>query len=36
MTKDHLLSLAEPHYDEDQLLELEHAIDFATNAHQGQ
>lgn len=36
MTKDQLLSLAEPRYDEDQFLELEHAIDFATNAHQGQ
>lgn len=36
MTKDQLLSLAEPRYDEDQLLELEHAIDFATHAHRGQ
>jgi len=27
---------ATPHYDEDKLLELEHAIDFATKAHEGQ
>jgi GTP pyrophosphokinase len=27
---------AQPHYNEDQLLELDHAIDFATEAHAGQ
>lgn len=31
-----LLQKAEPLYDEDQLLELEHAIDFATEKHVGQ
>lgn len=36
MTKKELLRQAKPHYDEDQLLELEHAIDFATKAHEGQ
>lgn len=36
MKKAELLSHAYPHYDEDQLLELEHAIDFATKKHEGQ
>jgi GTP pyrophosphokinase len=36
MKKREVLLHAKPHYDEDQLLELEHAIDFATNAHNGQ
>lgn len=31
-----LLELAKLQYDEDQILELEHAIDFATQAHEGQ
>ena len=31
-----LLKVASPHYDEDQILELEHAVDFATKAHLGQ
>lgn len=36
MKKRDLLDRARPHYEEDQLLELEHAIDFATKAHTGQ
>lgn len=36
MNKHELLAMAEPHYDEEQLLELEYAIDFATQAHEGQ
>jgi GTP pyrophosphokinase len=36
MKKHDVLHHAKPHYDEDQLLELEHAIDFATQAHEGQ
>ena len=36
MKKRQLLSLAEPHYDEDQLAELELAIDIATKQHKGQ
>ena len=36
MKKRDVLQHAKPHYDEDQLLELEHAIDFATQAHEGQ
>lgn len=36
MKKSELLALAAPYYDEDQLLELESAIDFATKAHLGQ
>ncbi|HJP81521.1 MAG TPA: RelA/SpoT family protein [Candidatus Saccharimonadales bacterium] len=36
MKKRDLLNHAKPHYSEDQLLELEHAIDFATKAHEGQ
>ena len=36
MQKKTLLDDAKPHYEEDQLLELEHAIDVATDAHQGQ
>lgn len=36
MKKRDLLDRAKPHYEEDQLLELEHAIDFATKAHTGQ
>jgi guanosine-3',5'-bis(diphosphate) 3'-pyrophosphohydrolase len=36
MNKKELLKLAEPHYDEEALLELEEAIDFATEAHSGQ
>lgn len=36
MKKRDVLLHAKPHYDEDQLLELEHAIDFATKAHEGQ
>ncbi|HEU5121579.1 MAG TPA: RelA/SpoT family protein [Candidatus Saccharimonadales bacterium] len=34
--KHDLLKHAAPHYDENDLLELEHAIDFATAAHDGQ
>jgi GTP pyrophosphokinase len=33
MTKSELLDYAQPHYEENELLELEHAIDFASNAH---
>lgn len=36
MKKRELLEHAKPHYEDDQLLELEHAIDFATEAHAGQ
>jgi len=36
MNKRDVLSRASPYYDENQLLELEHAIDFASNAHEGQ
>jgi GTP pyrophosphokinase len=36
MKKRDLLEHAKPHYEEDQLLELEHAIDFASKAHIGQ
>lgn len=36
MTKAELLEKARLHYNEDQLLELEHAIDVATKAHTGQ
>lgn len=36
MKKDALLELAAPYYDEPQVLELEHAIDVATEAHKGQ
>jgi GTP pyrophosphokinase len=36
MRKKELLENAHPYYEEDQLLELEHAIDFATEAHRGQ
>lgn len=36
MKKRELLEKAQPHYDEDALFELEHAIDVATKAHSGQ
>lgn len=36
MKKAELLNHAQPHYDEDQLLELDHAIDFASKKHEGQ
>lgn len=36
MKKSELLDHAMPHYDEEQLLELEHAITFAMKAHKGQ
>lgn len=36
MKKHQVLALAKLHYEEDQVLELEHAIDFATKAHFGQ
>lgn len=36
MEKRDVLKHAQPHYDEDQLLELEHAIDFAMKMHEGQ
>lgn len=36
MKKRDVLAIAQPHYDEDQLLELDLAIDFATDAHKGQ
>lgn len=36
MKKRDLLAHAKPHYSEDQVLELEHAIDYATKAHEGQ
>lgn len=36
MRKSELLTHAKPHYEENQLLELEHAVDFATEKHAGQ
>jgi GTP pyrophosphokinase len=36
MKKSELLEKATPHYEEDQVLELEHAIDIASKAHTGQ
>lgn len=36
MKKQELLDQARPHYEEDQLLELEHAVDFASKHHEGQ
>ncbi len=36
MNKKKLLEKAAPYYEEDQLLELDHAIDFATKSHKGQ
>ena len=36
MKKRELLERAKPHYEEDQLLELEHAIEFAVDHHKGQ
>lgn len=36
MEKKSLLEIAKPHYTRNQILELDHAIDFATKAHQGQ
>lgn len=36
MTKRDVIAHAEPYYEDDQLLELEYAIDFATEAHKGQ
>lgn len=36
MKKSELLERATPFYDEDELLEIDHAIDVATKAHQGQ
>lgn len=36
MKKRDVLQHAKPHYAEDELLELEHAIDFSTKAHEGQ
>lgn len=36
MKKRELLDYAAPHYEENDLLELEHAVDFATSAHTGQ
>ncbi len=36
MIKSELLELAKGHYGENQLLELEHAVDFATEMHHGQ
>jgi GTP diphosphokinase / guanosine-3',5'-bis(diphosphate) 3'-diphosphatase len=36
MNKREVLRAAQPHYEEDQLLELEYAINFATKAHEGQ
>jgi len=36
MKKSELLEKARPHYEENQILDLEHAIDIATNAHEGQ
>ena len=36
MKKHDVLAAADPHYDEDQLLELDLAIDFASEAHSGQ
>jgi RelA/SpoT family (p)ppGpp synthetase len=36
MKRREIIERATPHYEEDQLLELDHAIDFATKAHEGQ
>lgn len=36
MKKHHVLDQAKLHYEEDQILELDHAIDFAIKAHEGQ
>lgn len=36
MKKSDLIAIARPHYDENQILELDHAIDFATDAHKNQ
>ena len=36
MDKQDILQKATPHYPEDELLELDHAIDFATSYHEGQ
>jgi len=36
MKKRELIEKATPHYDENQVLELEHAVDVATEAHKGQ
>jgi guanosine-3',5'-bis(diphosphate) 3'-pyrophosphohydrolase len=36
MQKKTLLENARPHYEENQVLELDHAIEFATKAHAGQ
>ena len=36
MQKKTVIEQARPHYEENQVLELEHAIDFATKAHKGQ
>jgi RelA/SpoT family (p)ppGpp synthetase len=36
MKKRELLTKAQPHYEEEQLLEFEHAVDFATKKHEGQ
>lgn len=36
MNKHELLQKAQPHYTKEQILELEHAIDIATKAHEGQ
>lgn len=36
MEKSELMAMAQPRYNEEQLLELEYAIDFATKAHEGQ
>jgi GTP pyrophosphokinase len=36
MKKRELMERAQPHYEKEQLLELEHAIDFAFKAHEGQ
>ena len=36
MKKRELIEFAKPHYEENQILELEHAIDYATKAHSGQ
>src|SRR3989344_4794295 len=36
MNRSELLQRAKPHYEENELLELEHAIDFASKHHEGQ
>jgi len=36
ISKKELLNNARPHYDENQISEIEHAIDFATKMHEGQ